>query len=83
MIHDHKASHLDLGAEVLAQGVRFRVWAPKCRQVEVVVEEHGNIIPLAAEGNGYFSGIVPQIGAGTLYRYRLNGDQQYPDPCSR
>ena len=42
--------HLGLGAEVLPEGVRFRVWAPKRRQVEVVVENlDGLIVPL--EGN--------------------------------
>jgi maltooligosyltrehalose trehalohydrolase len=78
------AWHLDLGAEVLAEGVRFRVWAPKCQQVEVmIVGERATTFPLISEGDGYFSRSVPRLSAGTLYRYRLDAGQAYPDPCSR
>jgi maltooligosyltrehalose trehalohydrolase len=39
---------------------------------------------LMPEGNGYFSGVVPSAGAGTLYRYRLEDEAGvYPDPASR
>ncbi len=73
-----------LGAEVLPNGVRFRVWAPKRKSVDVVIE-NGNerIIPLDPEGDGYFSGFVPHLEAGPLYRYRLDEEGKYPDPCSR
>src|SRR5262245_3773854 len=78
------AWHLDLGAEVLAEGVRFRVWAPKCQRVEVAIEgERAALFPLTADEDGYFSGVVAQLSAGALYRYRLDADQAYPDPCSR
>jgi len=77
-------SRLGLGAEVTPEGVRFRVWAPKRRGVEVVFENMNRLIaPLDPEGNGYFSGVVSQAGPGALYRYRVDGDQAYPDPCSR
>src|SRR5262245_57419528 len=76
--------HLNLGAEVLADGVRFRVWAPKYQSVEVTIEgDRPQWFPLTPEGRGYFSGVVPHLKVGTLYRYRLDGDQHYPDPCSR
>jgi maltooligosyltrehalose trehalohydrolase len=76
--------HLDLGAEVRAEGVRFRVWAPKCQRVEVAIEGGQSLLfLLCPEEEGYFSGIVPHLQAGALYRYRLDGDQHYPDPCSR
>jgi maltooligosyltrehalose trehalohydrolase len=70
-----------IGAEIVPGGVSFRVWAPERRTVAVVVAnaEH----PLAPEGNGYFSAALP-LGAGTLYRYRLDRDKAlYPDPASR
>lgn len=39
---------------------------------------------LQAEGNDYFSANVPNVSAGTLYRYRLDHEPQlYPDPASR
>jgi len=78
------AWRLDLGAQVVAEGVRFRVWAPSHRRVEVSVEgDQPVVFPLEPEADGYFSGTVPQLRAGALYRYRLDGDQAYPDPCSR
>jgi maltooligosyltrehalose trehalohydrolase len=39
---------------------------------------------LAPEGQGYFSGVIPSVGAGALYRFRLDGGELlYPDPASR
>jgi maltooligosyltrehalose trehalohydrolase len=39
---------------------------------------------LAAEGDGYFSGLVADVGAGTRYSFRLDGDSTLlPDPASR
>jgi maltooligosyltrehalose trehalohydrolase len=75
---------LPIGAEITSEGgVHFRVWAPRRRQV-VVVLERGSDVTLAAEGNGYFSGHLAHAGAGTRYRYRLDDDSTpYPDPASR
>src|SRR5688572_4186282 len=72
-----------VGAEVVSGGVHFRVWAPKRKQVAVRLEADGALHPLAAEADGYFAGLVPGIGAGTLYRYALDGGDAYPDPASR
>jgi maltooligosyltrehalose trehalohydrolase len=78
---------LPVGAEVPAEGgVHFRVWAPRRRRVEVVLEgaAAGQAAGLEAEGGGYFSGRVAKAGAGTRYRYRLDGGAElYPDPASR
>jgi maltooligosyltrehalose trehalohydrolase len=81
---------LPIGAEIRPEGgVHFRVWAPRCQQVEVVLagdKRHGAArrVPLAAEAEGYFSGTVSQAQAGTLYWYSLDGSEaQYPDPASR
>ncbi len=72
------------GAEVTPDGVHFRVYAPKRKRVEVVVEGRGEGIVLAAEGNGFFSGLGAGLRAGTLYRFRLDdGEKLYPDPMSR
>ncbi|HEV8629738.1 MAG TPA: malto-oligosyltrehalose trehalohydrolase [Thermoanaerobaculia bacterium] len=79
---------MPVGAELAGDGVGFRVWAPARRQVEVLLEDEGphqpeNAHPLTADAGGYFSGVVPGIGAGTRYRYRLDGDRAFPDPASR
>jgi len=73
---------LPVGAEVLrAGGVHFRVWAPKRKRVDVVIEDR--LSELSREPDGYFSGVVPSAGAGTLYRFKLDGGESFPDPASR
>ncbi len=80
-----------IGAEVLPQGgVHFRVWAPRRRSVEVVLEgvglENGGqrVVGLEPEPSGYFSAPAPDAAHGTLYRFRLDGGEPlYPDPASR
>ena len=66
-----------------ADGVEFRVWAPKRTRVDVVIEGSDQLVALATEDGGYFAGLVRGVGAGTRYRYRLDGGDAFPDPCSR
>src|SRR5579884_1827772 len=74
---------LPIGAELTADGVHFRVWAPNHKTVEVVLD-NGRAIRLAAESDGYFSAVVEQTGAGTRYQFRLGGASRLlPDPASR
>jgi maltooligosyltrehalose trehalohydrolase len=75
---------LPVGAEVLpAGGAHFRVWAPRRRRVEVLLEGEHSPLVLTAEDNGYFAGTSPAAHAGTLYRFRLDNEGPYPDPASR
>lgn len=71
-----------LGADVLAGGVHFRVWAPGASIVEAMIEGRG-LHPLFPEGRGFFSGFAPGVRAGDLYWYRLDKRDSYPDPVSR
>jgi maltooligosyltrehalose trehalohydrolase len=80
-----------VGAEATPEGIHFRVWAPRRRRVEVVVEgaEHAVSLereaagPLGHEGSGYFSGLIEGARAGGRYRFRLDGAGLFPDPASR
>src|SRR5258708_1329118 len=73
---------LPIGAEAQAGGgVHFRVWARRRKSVHVVMDRSD--MALAREGNGYFSGVVPSAVPGSLYRYRLDGGDAFPDPASR
>ncbi|HWD00470.1 MAG TPA: malto-oligosyltrehalose trehalohydrolase [Candidatus Sulfopaludibacter sp.] len=77
------ARRFPIGAEVLPEGgVSFRLWAPRPRRVEVVLEA-GGATEMKAEGNGYFSVLVPEAGHGARYRFRLDGGDAFPDPASR
>src|SRR5437660_5589308 len=77
-----------IGAEVIGENrTHFRLWAPKARQLDLVVERTAGskrtLHPLTAEADGYFSGIA-NIGAGTRYWFRVNSSEKfYPDPASR
>jgi maltooligosyltrehalose trehalohydrolase len=74
-----------LGATCEPGGVRFRVWAPERRVVELRVESSGGgaIHPLRKGADGFFDGFVPGLGSGDRYRFRLDGEGPYPDPASR
>ncbi|PYJ29202.1 MAG: malto-oligosyltrehalose trehalohydrolase [Verrucomicrobia bacterium] len=77
-----------IGAEVIGENrTHFRLWAPKARQLDLVVERTAGskrtLHPLTPEADGYFSGIA-NIGAGTRYWFRVNSSEKfYPDPASR
>ncbi|MEX1254334.1 MAG: malto-oligosyltrehalose trehalohydrolase [Dehalococcoidia bacterium] len=76
---------LEMGAQVIAGGrVRFRVWAPAARSIEVELYPPPEGIvrhAMAPEEGGSWSAEV-EVAAGTLYRYHLN-EWGYPDPYSR
>jgi maltooligosyltrehalose trehalohydrolase len=59
------------------------VWAPRRRAVDVVLEG-GAQPPIALEAEGsYFSGLVKEAAPGSLYKYRLDRGESFPDPASR
>jgi maltooligosyltrehalose trehalohydrolase len=70
-----------LGAEmVTSAAARFRVWAPTARRVEVELE--GRRYGLDDEADGMFATTI-NAEAGARYRYVLDGEGTFPDPCSR
>jgi len=90
---------LPIGAEVTSHGTHFRVWAPDHERVDVLLGDDAlasnerspdaparrasRVVALVREDDGYFSGHVEGAGEGTLYRYRLDGGETFPDPASR
>jgi maltooligosyltrehalose trehalohydrolase len=73
------------GASALANGaVRWRVWAPRAPQVELVLIEDGRrrVLPMQAEGRGFYSLTRAEIPEGQRYAYRLGGGPERPDPAS-
>src|SRR6266480_3585726 len=77
-----------IGAEVVGENrTLFRLWAPKAREVDLVLERRPNsermFHSLNPELGGYFS-VAVNVGAGTRYWFRVNGGERlYPDPASR
>jgi len=82
----HVSRKSPIGVEYLPSRheAHVRVWAPKCRQVEVVLTDSGMVHQLTPELDGYFSGLLENVSEGTLYSYRLDdAPDLYPDPASR
>ncbi len=76
---------MPFGAEVLADGrVRFRLWAPGARQVEIELDgPHGErCLPMQAQDNGWFE-LAEVAAPGSRYRFRPDGELWVPDPASR
>ncbi len=75
-----------VGAVCLSEGgVRFRVWAPRCRTLSLAVQApcEPKTIPLRRAGEGWFELEVPDLAPATRYTYILDGERQRPDPASR
>ncbi|HEX7888098.1 MAG TPA: malto-oligosyltrehalose trehalohydrolase [Ramlibacter sp.] len=66
-------------------GAVFRLWAPAARQVELAVEAAGapQLRPAQSDRKGWWECRVPEAAAGTLYRWKIDGQLLVPDPASR
>ena len=71
-----------LGASLLANGVTFRVWAPRCRSVDVVVDGRA-IEALVPRDGGVFDVMLEGLAEGARYKYRFDATRYRPDPASR
>jgi len=82
---EDSAFQLTLGAQARVDGrTHFRVWAPRRRRVDVCLHEPAGLryLPLEPTGQGYFESTYP-VPVGGLYKFRLDGGESFPDPCSR
>jgi maltooligosyltrehalose trehalohydrolase len=62
---------------------RFRVWAPVAQSVEVhLLTPQQRFVPMARHTRGYYQAVVEGVEPGALYRYRLDGTRERPDPAS-
>jgi maltooligosyltrehalose trehalohydrolase len=73
---------LHLGATAREDGVVFRVWAPRCRTVDAVVDGRRPVV-MTQQADGLFEATVGGLTAGARYQYRLDGERYRPDPASR
>ncbi|MGD9765813.1 MAG: malto-oligosyltrehalose trehalohydrolase [Candidatus Binatia bacterium] len=76
---------LPFGAELDAERVRFRLWAPAASRVELVLygAEGPLALPMRSAAGGWHELSTDAAGAGTRYRYRIDGGLEVPDPASR
>src|SRR3989442_13966952 len=71
-----------LGASLLPGAVAFRVWAPRCQSVDVVVDGRA-VEALAPREGGLFEVRLEGVAEGARYKYRLDAPRYRPDPASR
>jgi len=88
---------MPFGAELTPAGaVRFRLWAPGAQRIDLVLcgeaDVRGEasppggapaIIPMLAAGDGWYELVTDAARAGSLYRFRVDGRIEVPDPASR
>ncbi len=70
---------LRFGAELHQAGVTFRLWAPAAKRVEVMLDRAH---PMQPSAPGWHEATISGLGAGTLYKYRIDGELEVPDPAS-
>jgi maltooligosyltrehalose trehalohydrolase len=63
--------------------VRFRLWAPRCERIQLLLEGAGAPLLLEAEGDGWHSLTTARAAAGSRYHYGLPDGRRVPDPASR
>jgi len=81
----NRSHHMPFGAELLSEGVRFRLWAPDCRSVSLCLDgpQAASETPLQRSETGWYETVSAEAGPGTRYRFRIDGDLRVPDPASR
>ncbi len=72
-----------VGSRIQSDTGYFCVWAPEASTVSLeIISEPAEVIPLKKDEQGYWQTQINGIRAGTLYKYRLDGDLLRPDPAS-
>jgi maltooligosyltrehalose trehalohydrolase len=76
---------MPFGAECRNDGtVRFRLWAPKARGVDVVLpDSNSRPISLVRHDEGWFELVTGEAGPGTRYQFQIDAGVKVPDPASR
>jgi maltooligosyltrehalose trehalohydrolase len=79
-----RSCSMPFGASVGEDGsVRFRLWAPKAKHVDLLMENSGRVLALTQKDSRWFELITHEVGTGTQYRFQIDGGMKVPDPASR
>ena len=78
------------GPHCTDEGCSFRLLARPDARVELILEGSADSdlhrseerFSLQKQPNGIYEVMVPQVGAGTLYRFLIDGQGPFPDPAS-
>lgn len=78
-----RSHKMRFGAEVRERSTRFKLWAPKCKALQLKLKGRRSLIEMDAMDDGWFRVDVEGVGAGALYKYVLPDGSAIPDPTSR
>ena len=70
---------ISFGPLLRPEGVTFRLWAPAAKRVELMLDRAQ---PMQAKANGWYQTHVAGARAGTLYKFRIDGELEVPDPAA-
>jgi maltooligosyltrehalose trehalohydrolase len=77
---------MPFGAAIVPGGVRFRLWAPAVRHLEVGVGAAADDLAwheMHREADGRYERVVEGARAGARYCFRIDDASHVPDPASR
>lgn len=75
---------LTRGASVQPDGgVRFSVWAPRVREMQVRCLSPARVAPMQRTNDGVYTVTLADLPSGCRYYYVLDGERERPDPVSR
>jgi malto-oligosyltrehalose trehalohydrolase len=81
MKHRHS---MRFGAELMPDGqIRFRLWAPTAKQVDVHLMVEDRYLPMVGSTEGWFELITSQAVPGSRYKFQIERKTEVPDPASR
>ena len=82
--HTVRRSHkMRFGAEPRNGGTRFKIWAPKCKTMQLRIKGKRKLLELESIGDGWHRLDVDGVKAGAHYKYVLPDGTEIPDPASR
>ena len=75
-MHHQHGHHFENG------NVTFRVWAPKCKTVELETKKDPALRPMQRGDDSWFTITVDDLENGDAYRFRIDGEKSRPDPAA-
>ncbi len=76
--------NIKLGADCQSNETSFRVWAPFAEKMILkIIEPDSAEYEMEQDNKGYWQKKLPEIKAGTKYKFAINGEDEKPDPASK
>ena len=67
------------GPRLTKDGALFHLWAPAAKRVDLLLE---TAHAMTRSDDGWFSGEIRDVAAGTRYKFRIDDEIDVPDPAS-